>query len=95
MGDTQAGTVLRRDSGGLAGEVGEFNPALKGFNKGSKTLSGEAVSPVTLEASRDGGGEVLLQCHPLLTLPILILGLPDQAPPPTQGSKQALTPGRP
>lgn len=64
MGDTQAGTVLRRDSGGLAGEVGEFNPALKGFSKGSKTLSGEAVSPVTLEASRDGGGESFCNATP-------------------------------
>lgn len=54
MGDTQTGTALRRDSRGPAGEVGEFNPALKVFSKGSKTFSGEAVSSVTLEASRDG-----------------------------------------
>lgn len=45
------------------------------------------------------GEKALLQCHPLLTLPILILGLPDQASPPphppAKRSKQALTPGRP
>lgn len=57
LGDTQAGTALRRDSGGPAGEVGEFNPALKVFSKGSKTLSGEAVSPVPIEASPGAGGE--------------------------------------
>lgn len=34
------------------------------------------------------GEKALLQCHPLLTLPILILGLPDQAPPhPKEESK--------
>lgn len=57
LGDTQAGAALRRDSGDPAGEVGEFNPALKVFSKGSKTLCGETVSPVLIEASPGAGGE--------------------------------------
>lgn len=85
---------VRRDSGGPAGEVGEFNPALNVFSKGSKTLSGEAVSPVTLEASPLGGGvegespsAVPPPLHPANSDPWTLLTRHHHSPHPREASK--------
>lgn len=70
LGDTQAGTALRRDSGGPAGEVGELNPALKVFSKAARPYLEKQYLLSPLRPAQGLGEKALLQCRPLLTLPI-------------------------